>query len=71
MLNQTLFGGREGARVALAEATISLEAGTDWCVSASDCKPWRESEEGIARYKDLKKRYLAQQEKQDGKTLDH
>lgn len=52
MLNSTLIGGHE-AREALAQASLKLEVGTDWCVGA--CEPWVETEDGRERYKALQK----------------
>lgn len=67
MLNHSLLGDYE-ARLALQEASLKLEVGTDWCVGG--CKNYRETEDGLARYGDLKKRWEAHENNNEGRLAD-
>ena len=61
MLNNTVFGG-VGCREALADALLKLEVDTNWCAGGDECKPWKESEEGKARYEKLKEKVKERQQ---------
>jgi len=57
MLNHTLLGVATGDFTA-RQAMVDLQDGprtTDWCVGG--CDSWKDSESGIARYKELAARW--------------
>lgn len=62
MMNSTIIGGWE-AREALKEASLKLEVGTDWCVGG--CQHFSETEEGRARYAELRKRYQSHEQERN------